>query len=319
MTSDTKKINTRSVEAYLEFGDPIKHAARCLLWLPEAQALKTQKRRFLKYFTLPGKYAYDIFFFEKNEIVQKHTRGFPDVRFCDNNDQAYSTAKRLLGNTVGKKGNFEKLVLNNEKEFWDGFPYDLYNLDFTGTCFPDDQPPFSDTFVAIKQIIEHHVSENCFPFVVFLTMKALASETKDEAKEELKENIETNRSNANFTQQINNLIPNIESFIDTRFEDFIIISIPKIVCHLAQVHCNIETRKRAKYPRSNNAYFIVKFVFRFTRRRLRSLRINNPTYINNVLSIIKLDNVKTIDNSCLNNEIRTSLIELKQHISIQLK
>jgi hypothetical protein len=315
MTGELRRSNRKSVEAYAAFGDVLKHAARYRLWLPEVAALKKDKGRFLKYFTLPGKYAWDIFFFEKNQIVEKGTRGFRDVRFCDNNEQSYVTAKRLLGNTVGKKGNFEDLVLNGRREFWDGFPYDVYNLDFCGTCFPDEQPPFSDTFEAITRIIENHVSRNHFPFILLLTMKALASETSDEAKEELKANIETNRRDRALADQVNSVIPDLESFVSRRFADFIIISIPKVICYLARGHCDLEVRQRAKYSRGTGAYFITKFVFRFTRRRQRSLRIANPVYIRNVLKIMELNNVMLLDGTCINNEIRQSHAKLREYVS----
>lgn len=317
MASDLRRANRKSVEAYSEFGGVLKHAARCLLWLPEVQSLRRSKRRFLKYFTLPGKWAWDIFFFEKNDILERQGRGFPDIRFCDNNLQSYVTAKRLLGSTVGKRGNFEDLVLNNRREFWDGFPYDVYNLDFCGTCFPNEQPPFSDTFEAITRIVENHVTSNHFPFILLLTMKALASETSNEAKGELKENIETNRSRVEFTEQINSIIPDTDIFVSRNFADFIIISVPKIICHLIEAHCDVEIRQRAKYaksPRQGADYFITKFVFRFKRRTRRSLTIDNPVYINNVLQAMNLSDVKLIDTSCLNSEIRNSHRELKAYV-----
>lgn len=315
MASDLRRANRKSVEAYWEFGDVLKHAARYLLWLPEMQSLRESKKRFLKYFTLPGKWAWDIFFFEKNNILERRSRGFPDVRFCDNNMQSYVTAKRLLGNTIGKRGNFEDLVLNNRKEFWDGFPYDVYNLDFCGTCFPNEQPPFSDTFEAITRIIENHVTSNHFPFILLLTMKALASETSYEAKEELKENIETNRSRDDFTENINVIVPDTDIFVSRNFADFIIISIPKIICHLTESHCDVEIRQRAKYPRHGADYFITKFVFKFKRRMRRSLTIDNPVYINNVLQIFNLSNVKLIDTSCINSEITKSHRELRAYVT----
>ena len=64
MSNELRRVNQKSVEAYKEFGDPLKHVARYVLWLPEARGLREQKRRFLTYFTLPGKWAWDIFFFE---------------------------------------------------------------------------------------------------------------------------------------------------------------------------------------------------------------------------------------------------------------
>ena len=317
MSSDAKKENERSVEAYLQFGGLIKHASRYLIWLPEAKALREEKRKFLSYFTLPGRWAWDIFFFEKNRIIERRDRGFPNVRFCDRDVKSYSDAKRLLGSTIGKKANFEEIVLAHNDEFWGGFPYDLYNLDFSGTCFPNDQPPFSDTFEAITRIIENHASEGYFPFVIFLTMKASPNETNKSAKEQLKENIETNRGDSNFSEQINQLIPNTNNFVRSHFVDFIIISIPKLICHLANAHCIAEVRSRAKYFRRSQRqrnFFITKFIFRFTRRR-RSLRIRNNNYIENITSIMRLDNVKTISPSSINSEIIKSRDQLQTYIN----
>lgn len=315
--SDIKKVNEKTVDAYSDFGGLIKHTARYILWLPEAKALRQEENRFLKYFTLPGKWAWDIFFLEKEGIIQRDTRGFSGVRFCDNNSKSYSDAKRLLGNTVGKKENFEKLVLEKQREFWDGFPYDIYNLDFCGTCFPDNQPPFSETFQAIEKIIEKHVEGNHFPFVIFLTMKAFDGETNPQAKEQLIQNIETNRANTSFAQQLATVIPDTQNFVAQSFTDFIVISVPKIICHLAERHCDLEVRSRAKYLRSNAAignFFITKFVFKFSRRRQSHLAVINQNYINNVLNIMRLDNVIAIDNASITQDIRRSSDELKQYI-----
>jgi hypothetical protein len=314
MKSDIKKVNERSVEAFWEFRDPIKHAARELLWLPEAKSLREKKKGYLKYFTLPGKWAWDIFFFERNGILEKRGRGFPHVRFCDNNRESYATAKKLLGNTIGKRGNFEDVVLKGRKEFWDEFPYDLYNLDFCGTCLPDEQPPFSDTFEAITTIMENHVSQRYFPFSLLLTMKALADETNITAQEELKANIETNRADACFADEINKVIPDTERFVRVNFADFILISIAKIVCHLAKGHCDVEIRNRAKYPRQNGAYFITKFVFRFGERRGRGLRITSPEYASTVLKAIALNSVITINESCISHGIERSHSELVKYV-----
>jgi len=318
MPSNIRKINEKSIDVFSDFGGLIKHTARHLLWLPEAASLRTEKNRFLKYFTLPGKWAWDVFFFEKNGIIEKVERGFPNVRFCDNNVKSYTDAKKLLGNTIGKKEDFERLVLNNHREFWDGFPYDLYNLDFCGTCFPDDQPPFSDTFRSIERIIKDHVKNNHFPFIIFLTMKALDTQTNSEAKRQLKENIETNRQNQAFAANINSLIPDVDNFESTRFVDFIIVSIPKIICHLAKSQCDIEVKVRAKYSRNNSrdgTFFITKFVFKFTRKRQKALTVRNDNYINNIVNIMRLDNITTIDKSSVTDDIRNSLDELKSIIA----
>ncbi|MCJ7804442.1 hypothetical protein MUP35_01780 [Patescibacteria group bacterium] len=315
--SDIKKINEKTVDFYPDFSGLIKHVARCRLWLPEARLLKQEKKRPLRYFTLPGKYAYDIFFLEQEGIIEKDTRGFPGVRFCDYDPKSFSDAKRLLGNTIGKKDNFEKLVLEDTREFWEGFPYDIYNLDFCGTCFPDKQPPFSDTFQAIERIINKHVSENHFPFIIFLTMKAFEGETNPQAKMELIQNIEANRAITYFSNQIASIIPDTQNFAAQNFADFIIISIPKIICHLADSHCDLEIKSRAKYLRSNpeiGDYFITKFVFKFSRRRQKSLSVPSMNYITNVLKILKLHNVLTIDDTLITREIKKSRHDLMIYI-----
>jgi hypothetical protein len=321
MNADLRKTNQKTIEAYREFEDEPKHVARYSLWLPEAQRLKSEKRRYLTYFTLPGKWAFDIFFFEQEGIVEKQVRGFPGVRFCENNPDAFSTAKRLLGDTIGIKRNFEDLVLRNRPEFWDGFPYDIYNLDFCGTCFPDGQPPFSDTFKSLTKIIKKHHLREHFPFLIFLTMKAFRPETSKEAQNDLIQNIEDNRKDGNFADIINGLIPNTESFIRSNFVDFIILSIPKIVCHIAQrERRSISVQYRAKYKRYNRydeIYHITKFVFRFD-GCISGLRIGSQQYIANVRDIMRMDDVLTINNSSITTEIKTShnrLLKYKEKIN----
>ena len=313
--SKLKRANRKTVEAQPDFDGNLKHAARHLLWLPEAQLLRREKGRHLKYFTLPGKWAYDIFFFESNDIVLKEGRGFPGVRFCDNNPRAFSDAKQRLGNTIGKLDDFEHVVLNYDAVFWDGFPYDIYNLDFCGTCLPDDQPPFSDTFLAIDRIINEHADQEEFPFAIFLTIKALGTETNSAAKDDLMNNIESNRLDSNFAQRIDDVIPNTKDFMKNRFVDFILISIPKVVCHLSRNRCNLEIKSRAKYRRYNvvdGEYYITKFVFKFTIQN-RIIIDPNP-YINNVLSVLDLRNILTINNSLITTDIRRSGSALRRYV-----
>jgi hypothetical protein len=309
MNANLRKTNQRTNEAYRDFGDELKHAARSLLWLPEAKRLRQEKGRFLKYFTLPGKRALDIFFFEQEGIIEKQVRGFPGVRFCENDFYSFAAAKKCLGDTVGIKRNFEDIVLKNRPEFWDGFPYDIYNLDFCGTCFPDNQPPFSDTFEALTKIINRHHLREHFPFLIFMTMKAFSPGTLQEAKDQLAQNIEDNRDDNNFTEIINRIIPSTDSFVRDNFVDFIILSIPKLVCHIAhRERKHILVKHRAKYRRYNShdgVFYITKFVFRFD-GCISGLSIGNQQYIANVKDIMNMDDVLTIKNSIITTEIRAS-------------
>ena len=139
--------------------------------------------------------------------------------------------------------------------------------------------------------MEGHIHHRCFPFVVFLTMKALIDETNARAREELMQNIESNRAQTEFKHAFDETIPNTADFVRRDFCDFIIVSIPKLICHLARDHCGVEVRQRAKYARTSDdgkEYFIVKFVFRFTGQQRTSLRITNENYAANVVQIVRL-------------------------------
>jgi len=317
--SDLRRSNRKANEAFREFGGGIKHAARCLLWLPEAQELKKMKKNsYLRYFTLPGNWAYDVFFFEEEGILRRAERGFPDVRFCDNSARAYTTAKKLLGNTIGKRGTFERLVLDNSGVFWDGFPYDLYNLDFCGTCFPDEQPPFSDTFQAIKKIVEEHRQKRSFPFTIFLTMKALSEETNAAAVRELGDNIEHNRGIRELTALINAAIPNTDALICGNYVDFILISIPKVIYSIAQGQCAVSIKGRAKYSRRSKEvgrYFIVKLVLRFEALGVRRSLVVQNEYLDGVRRCLDLSSVVDITNADVDNRVKASLKLVEQKIS----
>lgn len=259
-----------------------------------------------------------MFFLKLKGILDEEGRGFPHVRFCDNNIKNYTHAKKILGNTIGKMSNFEDIVLDNAPEFWDGFPYDIYNMDFCGTCLPETQPPFSKTFEAIEKIIESHVTRNHFPFLIFLTIKALDSETNPEAKRQLKRNIDENRRVRDFAAQIDSVIPNIDAFVRDHFVDFILISIPKILAHLAKTKCSLAIKTRAKYERPGyrgNRYCIAKFVFKFTKRpRRTNLSVSDENYKSNIASIMTLSNVLTIDAASATPDVTTSHNELKDYM-----
>lgn len=314
MARELIKINKKNIDSFFDFNDLPKHTVRYNYWLPSAQLLIKEKGRKLRYFTLPGKWAWDIFLFEKFDIVEKDGKGFPYVRFCDNNYQFYTEAKSLLGNTTGIFANFEDVVLKDNRKFWDGFPYDIYNLDFCGTCFPDSQPPFSNTFRAIDKILmKHSESKKSFPFLIFLTLKAKEDETNLDTISDFKENIKENRKNIEFKDLINTIIPDIDILINKRFEDFIFICLPKIISYLAQNYCNVYLNQRIKYYRDAKGYYITKFIFRFDYKK-PTLKIINSNYIENVKKTLNLDDIILIENKDFSKNIINSRNEIYNHI-----
>jgi hypothetical protein len=143
-------------------------------------------------------------------------------------------------------------------------------------------------------------------------MKAAPNETHEEAKRELIRNIVDNSKIPDFADIVNRVVPNPVHFSQTRFADFIILSVPKVICQLADAHCKVEVIHRAKYSRQG--FKIAKFVFRFDKRRRKSLRLYSPEYAHNIEEIMRLDNVKTIGPPVIGTKIRTSHERLKAYI-----
>ena len=295
--------NDKYLETHADFGDPTKQCARRLLWLPALQSLREEMGRNLRYFTLPGPRALDVLFFQSKGILSHSGRGFADVCFCDKNPQYFAEAKRVLGNTVGILDSFENVVLDRKnlrhRPFWDIFPFDVYNLDFCGTCFPKKQPPFSRTFKAIRLLLNAHASPRNTqktPFLILLTMRASAELTSRKALSQLKENIETNRRDSALTDLINNAVgPNTEVFATQHYEQFILISVPKFLAYLAQnAGISVRVIKRGYYPRAGSTYHMAKFVFR-CEYSPASLRICTEEYIETVTQALDRTSIMAIN------------------------
>jgi hypothetical protein len=295
--------NDKYLETYADFGGRIKQCARRLLWLPALQSLREEIGCNLRYFTLPGPRAWDVLFFGSNNLLTCNRRGFDDVCFCDNNKQNFLEAKKVLGNTPGILGNFENVILKSQKlrhkPFWDMFPFDVYNLDFCGTCFPKTEPPFSRTFKAILSLLNAHASKmntRRTPFLILLTMKASAGITSREALSQLKTNIETNRRDNALTGQINNAVgADTKMFADAHYQEFILISIPKFLAHIAQgTGISMRVIKRGYYPRSpaggGSTYHMTKFVFRCVYNTV-SLRVCTDEYIQAVTQALDMTSI----------------------------
>jgi hypothetical protein len=317
----SERSNTRR-----DFGDIEKHEARLKLWLPALRDFKNSLGRQLKYFTLPGEKAYDVIRWKREGLIKFDGRGFPDVCYCDSIPDNFLSAKRILGNTVGIMDRFENVIKGkNEdkyKPFWEKFPYDVYNLDFCGTCFEPNQPLLNETFSSIIRLINDHVSKrNSNKFLLFLTIRIDEKRTHKNVISDLKSNLETNREYPDFTNLIDKITGgDIPSFIQQRFCDFILTGLPKAFAskirpQRQKMSGKIENLYRACYLRSikKGNYYIGKFVF-FIGKEEYNLKITPPWYRNTVIKSLKLENIIRINESQIQNDTKQDLIELENEI-----
>jgi len=301
-----------------DFGDVIKHEARLKLWFPVLKRLHSKLKRPLKYFTLAGPKAYDVVLWELKGLLRFDGRGYPDVCFCESRPNNFANAKRLLGNTRGILGKFEDVILKpceeRNKPFWDLFPYDAYNLDFCGTWFERDQPPVSETFKAIEGLIRRHIRLRKFsPFLLFLTIKIDKDMMNPEVIEAFKENINANLRRMDFHECLIKIVgSDIEDFIQSRFEDFVMISVPKVVgFRLISGRGKITDLNRCIYSR--NGYSIGKFVLIIEKER-EALTINPSWYIDFVRKSADIQSILRIERLQIPSETLEDLKRLKEVI-----
>jgi hypothetical protein len=312
------------IEIQTDFGDEKKHDARLKLWLPALIEIKNFLGRPLKYFTLPGPKAYDIIKWKNENLIKYDGRGFPDVCFCDLDPENYANAKRILGSTIGVRARFEDIIKNKESDeyrpFWDLFPFDVYNLDFCGTCFERDELPVSDTFNSIIDLINAHISRRSFgKFLLFLTIKIDRNRTNPKVVNDLKSNLESNRRNIDFLPLIDQLIGNgIDQFVNNEFRNFILTSIPKLIASsfIPRSSCKIEKLSRVYYSRkegSQEEYYIGKFVF-LIGKESPQLKISPQWYRNLVKTSLNIANILPIVQNKISDNTKNDLLKLIRQI-----
>jgi len=309
-------------------GDLKKHEARLKLWLPALQDLRNKLGRPLRYFTFPGEKAYDVIAWKQKGLIEFNERGFPNVCFCEMKPEYFANATRILKNTIGVPAKFEDVINNRQdskyKPFWVKFPYDVYNLDFCGTCFESNRPLLNKTFLSIIRLINAHISKNgSGKFLLLLTVRIDKNYTNEDFIKNLVKNLESNRKDSDFSLLINGLVKDeISNFIEERFCDFIMTGLPKILAskirsQTRETSGRIEDLYRAYYKRrdreNNYDYFIGKFVFLID-KEATSFESSPSWYRNVVVKSLDLVNIMKINESNISNGTQQDLDELKREI-----
>lgn len=262
-TAEKKKVEEKSIEISQHFRDAKKHYVRKYGWVEAVRnRLKKSKKR-LRYFTLCGSEAIDIFLFEKEGFIEYDGKGYPDVCFCEHDYSTFVKARERLGRTVSWRRDLEYLVKDNT--FRKAIPFDVINLDYTSNCFPINEEPFSNTLQTIKTIIQLQSNHS---FTLFITFRAQASIENRQAIDELKMNMRTNFERYTKTKELykKRTSLSLDELANNSYPEFLLLALPKIIIGWGATYgFSTSNDKQFIYSRtgSSGTYHIVKLIFDF--------------------------------------------------------
>lgn len=257
------------------YSSPVKHYVREAGWLKAARNRKDLlkgKKRELRYFTLCSLEAIDIKTLYKYGILNRDQLGYPSTYFCEWDSELIEEIARVVGSNYWF-GSFEDFITelyNNNDRYRDKlkeqnlFPFDIYNLDFTGSCIPGDQPPYSKTLEALTNLVDlQHKEEHNFD--IFLTFSATENKDNKDAIAQLAELLDINCKKYSEAKKVfdNNYL-NVSTLKSKQYEIFIAIAIPKFLASKAKdFRYKLEISPSYKYKRVNSngdPYYITSMI-----------------------------------------------------------
>jgi len=298
---------------------PIKQYVREYGWLAAARRRKTalKKNRDLRYFTLCSLEAIDIKTLCKYGILSREATGYLSTFACEWDKELVEEIARVVGSNFWS-GAFEDFVsklysngnsLRDKLKEQNLFPFDIYNLDFTGSCIPDDQPPYSETLEALTRLIDlQHKEEQDFD--IFLTFRAKEEKDNEEAIEQLVTLLNDNcEKYPEAKKALDKNYSNVDVLRSAKYEHFLAIAIPKFLSGIAKDHrYKLNISPSYKYKRkdpSGDPYYITSTILSLeyihdTRSGTLS-KLNDPPILDKIQntyypdSIIEILNHDVID------------------------
>ena len=258
-------INEKQRDVDVLMATATKHYMRREVWLRIATERQQQVVRPIRYFTLTTADLFDVKLLERAGLIERTTRGYPGVGFCEKDDKTYSDIVRALRWCgLSHKGTFEDMALQNSglgSQFW----YDVVNLDFTWVPFRDKESPLEGTWGAIKRLLEVQ-REKDMSFDLFLTFRGSREGTDEKAIAQVAELLGKNLDDGRGIREFENQVGHLDPFrlLQDDYVRFLCMGLPKLLISEAlNLGFEMSRAKVFKYPREgeHGPYEIVKFAF----------------------------------------------------------
>ncbi len=286
---DRRLRESKQREHKQDYTGPVKQFVRKHAWVPAAQSrheiVRDEGREHLRYFTLCAEEAIDVRLFRKEKLVESDGRGYPDIVFCEHFPDQYAVIAESLGRTRGFLADFKSLVLDRNEpkseDFYSELPFDVYNLDFTGMCFPRGDPPFSRTLDAIVSLVDELGKPRYQKgFDIFLTFRADRSNENEEAIKQLKGHVRENKRERDwFRNAFVERYEDVGRLLDSKYHEFLLLTLPKLFGSFGmdagfRVTCPYRLYYQRPNPPSPPLFYMISFVLSFdwVKERRKSLQ-----------------------------------------------
>jgi len=279
---DKLQVERKKSESQRHFRDPKKHFVRREGWLPTAQRrnariLRSGRKHPLKYFTLCGREALDVLYLASHGILQSDGRGYPGVAVCETQHDWLAEILRRLGRIRYFPDNLEMIVVDDRNPYHAEFerliPFDVFNLDFSGVCFPRWDAPYSRTLQALRCIIALQ-SQAEADFDLLVTFRAERERENEDAILELQQNMEENFRKYEDTRDLfSKKYDEIDQLLGSDYCHFLLATFPKLIMRCGNdQNYKVACTDRYFYQRPPyrhrttgqwRTYKIAKFIFLF--------------------------------------------------------
>ena len=234
-----KEVEEKKSRSRGDFRAPRKQFVRWQGWLPLALLRKTKinhsgRKGPLRYFTLCGPEALDVLYLASQGVLDFDGRGYPGVVFCESDSACLAETLSRLGRPLHYfPDRLENVVLDAQNQFNAEFrqliAFDIFNLDFTGVCFPVRDAPYSRTLQALREIISLQGAAEA-GFDLFVTFRAERSRENAEALAELKRNMNENlQRHDGIRDSFAQRYGDVRALLNRDYPRFLLATFPKLI------------------------------------------------------------------------------------------
>lgn len=218
LTSDAETSFLASIDPEIhrererEYRDPEKHWVRREVWLKTLRDLSKEKKRGLRYLTLPSFYRLDVSLFLRENLLE-----FIKTDAGVSTNAVYVAAFELdptkYGRMVGQsppfilfgRGAIEDAIVDASNEYFEQlaslFPFDVVNLDLTTSLTPRHEGPYSKTMQAIDTVLRRQ-ADCAGRWALFLTVRNVPNDWEKRALKQFFENLQSNLTTYPKAQQV---------------------------------------------------------------------------------------------------------------------